>query len=162
MRRVPRESMTGQSRAASRRDTESFVNGPAGGPDPPRLDVSGTDRSTALARYSDTDEEELDDDEEDTDHVNQHSASTETQIIRCYRCEAMSEYNPGNPLQVAITCNSMSAHSSPLSYQAVFLFFCFCFLSARGAEATLWRCFHPGTTRPRQRWRQRLPRTTAS
>ncbi len=103
MRRVTRERMTGQSRAASRRDPESFVNGPAGGPEPPRLDVSGTDRSTGFARYSDTDEEEFDDDEEDTDHVNQNSVSTESQIIRCYRCEAMSEYTNGNALQVLMS-----------------------------------------------------------
>ena len=100
MRRTTRESMTGQSRAASRRDPESFVNGPAGGPEPPRLDVSGTDRSVGFARYSDSDEEELDDDEEDTDHVNHTSASAGSQIMRCYRCEAMSDYSPGNPLQV--------------------------------------------------------------
>lgn len=100
MRRATLERMTGQSRAASRRDPESFVNGPAGGPEPPRLDVSGTDRSAGFARYSDSDEEELDDDEEETDHVNQTSASTESQIMRCYRCEAMSEYIHGNALQV--------------------------------------------------------------
>ena len=98
--------MTGQSRAAtSRIESESFVNGPAGGPEPPRLDVSGTDRSPPFARYSDSEEEDDDDDDDDENRnspgsVQESTGSAESQIIRCYRCEAVSDFVTGNPLQV--------------------------------------------------------------
>ena len=94
--------MTGQSRvAALRQDSESLVNGPAGGPEPPpRLDVSGNDRSQPFARYSESDEDDEEDDQEEPGLISPPRTSTESQIIRCYRCEAISEFSPENPLQV--------------------------------------------------------------
>ena len=95
-------SMTGQSRAAaaSRLDSESSGNGSAGGPEPPRLDVSGTDRSPAFSRYSDSEEGEDEDEPDNTIGVSGLNSTNDTQIMRCYRCEAVSEYSNGNPLQV--------------------------------------------------------------
>ena len=94
--------MTGQSRAAatSRAESENIVNGSAGGPEPPRLDVSGTDRSPAFSRYSDSEEGEDEDEQDDVISGSGPSSSNDSQIMRCYRCEAVSEYVNGNPLQV--------------------------------------------------------------
>ena len=107
--------MTGQSRAAaSQLDSESFVNGPAGGPEPPRLDVSGTDRSPALARYPDSDEDDEDDEPDEGEEDIAIRGTQESQIVRCYRCEAVTNYTSGDVLQVC-SCGPVHCYSLLIS-----------------------------------------------